>query len=133
MLVRKVSLSDSAGAKRLSGHCRVPVKYRQNEFNLGQWVGDQRRSKEEMLPERIKQLDDLGFVWDVLNQQWEEGFAALEEFKAAHRHCRVPADYKQSGYKLGSWVRRQRKDEMPPERIKRLDDLGFVWVARKTY
>jgi hypothetical protein len=37
------------------------------------------------------------------------------------------------GHKLGSWVGNQRntKESLSRERIKQLNDLGFVWVVRK--
>ena len=37
------------------------------------------------------------------------------------------------GHKLGIWVGNQRntKESLTRERIKELNDLGFVWVVRK--
>ena len=77
-------------------------------------------------------MDEIGFVWDVLTQQWEEGFAALVRFKQRERHCNVPQRHKEGGYNLGAWVGTQRRniDALSPARRQRLDELGFVWDAR---
>lgn len=80
------------------------------------------------------QLDALGFVWDPLQQQWDEGVAALQAYHTEKGDCRVPTSYTTpTGYKLGSWVseRRKKKASLPPDRIARLEALGFVWDARQ--
>jgi len=43
----------------------VPVTYEIAGFNLGNWVGTQRRAKDSMSPERKQRLDDIGFIWDA--------------------------------------------------------------------
>src|SRR5262249_21029738 len=98
----------------------------------GQWVQSQRNKQASLSAERKARLDELGFVWDVLAEQWEEGFQHLREYANKHGHCRVPADYRtRSGYKLGVWVKiqRRRKGVISAERKARLDALGFVWDA----
>ena len=72
------------------GHCRVPLDQVEGTFKLGQWVGVQRSRRRKMLAERKQRLDAIGFVWDVLDSAWEEGFAALATFRAREGHCRVP-------------------------------------------
>ena len=71
----------------------------------------------------------MGFVWDILTEQWEEGFSKLQQFKEREGNCKVPDKYKEGDFRLGSWVERQRsnQDKLTPERIKRLNALGFVW------
>ena len=59
-------------------------------------------------------------------------YGLLEEFKKREGDCRIPKKHTEGGYKLGSWVSNQRsnKDTLTPERLERLDALGFVWKAR---
>jgi hypothetical protein len=111
------------------GHCRVPTSHREQGLWLGQWVSTQRADKGIMLPERRERLNALGFVWDPLTDQWEEGFHCLEIFHQRESHCRVPARHREQGYRLGQWssVQRRTKDTLSPERRARLDALGFVW------
>ncbi len=41
--------------------------------------------------------------------KWEEGFAALEKFKAREGHCRVPEGHVEGVFMLGNWVAVQRE------------------------
>ena len=115
--------------KEAGGHCRVPISFKQDGFKLGVWVSSQRAAQNDMSSESKQRLDDIGFIWDPLVEAWEQGFDKLIEFKEAGGHCRVPISFKQDGFKLGVWVRtqRKRKDEMSYESKKRLDDIGFIW------
>jgi superfamily II DNA or RNA helicase len=111
------------------GHCRVPTDYLQADYPLGQWVRRQRRDRDTMPQERRRRLDTLGFVWDPMEAQWEEGVGFLLEFHQREGHCRVPVTHCEKGYRLGRWVNKQRqgRDTMAPQRRQRLDALGFVW------
>ena len=114
-------------------HCRVPKPYRDpiTGYRLGPWVQKQRSNQETMSPERRARLDALGFEWEVLTVQWEEGFGALELFRQREGHCCVPQRYRDpiTGYRLGLWgnTQRQNKDALSADRRQRLDALGFVW------
>ena len=125
--------SGLAEFKDANNHCLVPHRYiNASGLALGKWVSYQRKGKEQLTLEHIQRLDDLGFVWDVLAEQWVKGFQELTSYKNVNNHCRVPQGYKDiSGFPLGKWVSDQRnkhkKDLLTPERIQRLDDLGFVW------
>jgi hypothetical protein len=73
----------------------------------------------------------LGFVWDELIEKWEEGFSKLHQFYEREANCRVPQQHKENGFSLGSWISHQKskKDNLSPDRIERLDAIGFVWDA----
>ncbi len=88
-----------------------------------------RENKDTLTPERLERLDALGFVWDPHTEQWEEGFSKLQQFKEREGHCRVPQGHKEGDFgswKLG-WNSETNKDKLTPERLERLDALGFVW------
>ena len=71
----------------------------------------------------------LDFIWDARSDQWKEGFDCLKAYKDREGHCRVPNEYKERGFPLGSWVQTQRTliDKMSAARRARLDSLGFEW------
>ena len=53
-------------------------------------------------------------------------------YKEEHGDLAVSKDYKtKSGYKLGQWTRSQsskaKKGQLSSQRIKRLNELKFVW------
>ena len=116
--------------KEAEGHCKVPSLYvAHNRFRLGRWVNVQRTSKVSLPKERKKKLNDLGFVWDALDDAWEYGFSQLLKFKEAEGHCLVPRSFEVEGYKLGFWVSSQRlkKAKLSTEHRQRLAEIGFIF------
>ncbi len=128
------------------GHTRVVAGFVCSDgMRLGRWVNKRRDDRRHGVPsltdERIAQLDALGFVWDppqgritASAKQWVVGLAHLERYVAVHGHARVPyAWVSEDGFALGCWVsnrRRDRRDDaraLTPERIAKLDALGFDW------
>lgn len=118
------------------GHCRVPAKYRASDgYRLGEWVSNQRGSKEiieSVFPDRKNRLEQvIGWTWAARDDRWEEGFGYLKEFVDCEGHARVIHSYRtESNYRLGSWVIQQRtkKESMSPERRARLEALpGWTW------
>jgi hypothetical protein len=72
-------------------HCRVPQKHvTADGYRLGLWVTNQRARKDTIPPERKARLDTLGFIWDAIADQWEEGFQHLQAFVNEHGHCGSP-------------------------------------------
>ena len=119
--------------KKKHGDCLVPQKWTNKQ--LGSWVNTQRLSKRKStLPsDKIKRLAALGFVWDPIEQTWEERFRELVAYKKEHGDCLVPITWKNK--QLALWVfnqrRSKRKATLPSDKIERLHALGFVWDIRK--
>jgi superfamily II DNA or RNA helicase len=111
------------------GHCLVAQKHQENESKLGNWVNTQRAAKNRLSPERINRLNDINFIWDAIDDQWERGYAALHDFYKQNGNCCVKESLKINGYNLGVWVGKQRarKNQLSSDRIKRLNVLGFSW------
>ena len=127
--------------------CVVPKRYPPNK-TLGTWVDKQRtqhRKKKEgkqsqITPVRIQKLEEIGFVWNVREADWLEMYNELVEFEKKHHHCVVPKRYPPNKT-LGTWVDTQRQEcrkkkkgkpsFMTPERIQKLEEIGFVWNVRE--
>ena len=127
------------------GNCLVPQRYSKNKA-LGRWVDTQRtqyRLRNEgkhshLTEERIKLLEDLGFVWSHQGNSWDDRYIQLVEYKAEHGNCLVPRCYSKNKA-LGKWVANQRvrlgregkQTPLTKKRIKKLDEVGFVWKVYK--
>ena len=111
------------------GHCRVPQSHIADGYRLGQWVNYQRKNKSELTDDRLRLLNEVGFIWDILTEQWESGINALKKFKTREGHCRVPQSHIADGYRLGQWVSYQRKcrSELSEDRRCRLNEMNFIW------
>ena len=100
--------------------------------------------------ERVDLLNALGFTWtirsrDTLGESWNQRFQELRQFKQQNGHCLVPSRYDKNP-ELGIWVGTQRSQyrlymraretgqsiatNMSDDRIRELEDLGFVWASR---
>ncbi|KAL3934425.1 MAG: hypothetical protein SGBAC_009856 [Bacillariaceae sp.] len=131
--------------KEKHGHCRVPFLY-QKDRALASFVHrmrnefkkQQNNGKSALTPERISDLNKIGFDWEVkipVETIWHSRLEDLKEFQNAHGHCRVPPSC--TNKKLAYWVSTRRKEfkrhqagekcALTIEHIKELDDLGFDW------
>jgi len=142
------NLRELAEYKLMKGHTLVPQAYAVNGLNLGVWVNNQRTQyalKEKGEPsfltvERVRLLNDLSFAWSALDEIWENNLRELAEYKLMKGHTLVHREYAVNGLNLGVWVSNQRTQytlnekgepsQMTAERVRLLNDLGFVWKAR---
>ncbi|MFZ4600567.1 MAG: helicase associated domain-containing protein, partial [Terrimicrobiaceae bacterium] len=117
--------------KSRTGNCLVPQRHKEEGFQLGIWVANIRK-RPILKDDRIKMLNDIEFIWDVLSYKWQMGFQALIAFKKREGHCRVPGKHIENGYKLGQWVGVQRyeRDDLSDERRKLLGEIDFHWIAK---
>jgi superfamily II DNA or RNA helicase len=117
--------------KEQHGHCNVSTSL-SSTYYLGLWVAHQRsiKRKGKLREDRVRRLEEIGFVWDPMDAAWEEMYLALVEFKKANGHCAVPKRYTENR-KLGNWIISQRalrkQAKLSKERISRLDEIGFRW------
>ena len=112
------------------GNCLMPRKYKtESGFCLGQWVGVQRATKDQLSEKRLKLLNEISFIWEPNEAQWDQNYSELVSYKNEFGNCLVSFNYQVHETKLGRWVSRQRskKETLRPDQVKRLDDLGFVW------
>lgn len=120
-----------AGYSKQFGHCGVPANWKKNP-QLGRWVAMQRyrRKLGEVTPAQIERLDKLGFVWSPTDRTWNAMFERLLAYRKKNGTCDVPSQWGRD-LNLANWVANQRHrhkmGQLAPARVKRLDEIGFVW------
>jgi len=119
------------------GDTLVPQNYPDNR-QLGIWVNNRRndRKNNKLNKERIDKLNEIGFVWDVLEAVWEDMLQQLKQYKDEHGDTLVPQRYTDNP-QLGIWVSNQRSiykrkqsgqaTKMTDEHVDKLNEIGFVW------
>lgn len=84
-----------------------------------------------MNPDRRSKLEEVaGWVWDVNEDGWEQGYSLLKAFAEREGHARVPQRHKEGDFRLGSWVgsQRSRRAAMDADRRRRLEGVsGWSW------
>jgi hypothetical protein len=120
-----------AAFKKKHGHCQVPQSGRAR-YGLGVWVANLRAEypRGNLRPDRVRELERLGFAWTYKDPCWDNHFAELVAFKRKHGHCNV-AQKDATNPALGAFVATargcRREGTLTPERIRRLESIGFVW------
>jgi hypothetical protein len=116
------------------GHAKVHPNLKYKIFNLGDWTAKQRYARNELEPEKIKQLESLPeWSWNLYEERWNKGFEYLKQYVNEHNHARVPIRFKYEDFNLGAWVSQQRlkKENLDLERIAKLESLnGWVWSMK---
>jgi len=100
---------------------------------LGHWVHWQRRLQVEqsMTSERRAMLNSIDFIWNSIENGWNDMFVRLQAFRAEYGHTNVPRDHRiQGSSSLASWVHMQRVRCTDDERRARLDSIDFSWNPR---
>jgi hypothetical protein len=132
--------------RKKMGHCLVPHTYNEN-LALARWVKRQRYQYKLMVEgkastmteDRVKALEDIGFVWDSQGAAWGDRLEELRQFKEEFSHCNVPSNYSENP-RLATWIKCQRRQyklytegkpsNMTPQRVNELEKLGFEWELR---
>ncbi|ASY37017.1 MULTISPECIES: DEAD/DEAH box helicase [unclassified Streptomyces] len=121
------------------GHLgKIPATYKDAQgYPLGAWLKTQRIAyrKDCLAPERIRELENLGIVWDPEEARWKQLADAARAFRDRHGHLEVPHAFRTAdGLPLGSWLLHQRqlrsgvkKGGLRSDRIALLDGLGMRW------
>lgn len=151
-----VRLEECKAFREKSGHCKIPTNYKEDK--LGIWVQETRRNfklmnqglkpRKALTDEQIEQLDDIEFYWGFTpdpnksaetDTSWDTNFAKLEEYKEANGNFDIPLE--SSTLKLATWTRVQRnqynlkqtkrKCFITPDRIKKLEGIGFDWNGER--
>ncbi|MDB6024397.1 MAG: hypothetical protein JWM68_620 [Verrucomicrobiales bacterium] len=133
--------------KKGFGHCNVPARWPKDP-KLGSWVYTQRglKKKGQLRPERVQQLEKLGFKWSVEGFEkelldsgshyqahvkgWEKLFQRLKKWKS--KGFIIPMGVDET---LRRWAIIQRnyhrEGTLPANRQARLESIGFPWKLPK--
>ena len=124
--------------------------YDENGVKLGSWIVYQRimykgPGSKDIIKEQIELLEQIGMIWDVLENQWQENYELAKVYYEHNGNLKIPAnfktlngyDYDENGVGLGEWISSQRvryKGKEPKnitkERIELLEKIGMIWNAQ---
>ena len=118
---------------------RLPQSLVFEGYRLGGWVSNQRlkKNKNQLDPQKIKALNEIDFVWDQKDADWEFGYECLKKYVRENGSAEVQSKYlchscrrsDGSAFPLGTWVHFQRTDQakLNDTRMRKLKELGFIF------
>lgn len=118
-----------------NGNSNIPARYKlKNGFGLGTWCVSQRVNfnKGLLSDSEIKKLEKLNFDFDPDKSLFESDFQKLIEYKAKNGHVNVPTMGTYLGRKVNKYRIYYRKGTLSPERIERLNSIGFQFTFEET-
>ena len=130
---------DEHGDLNVSGDCVV------NGIALGKWIKSVRNYRRYGIksnyftPEREKMLDDLGMIWDCIDNLWERNYRAAKAYFDEHGDLEVQKGWIQDGVKLDNWLHDLRKKyrhyeqirgSLTDEQIEQMNELGMRWQSK---
>jgi hypothetical protein len=86
------------------GHVNVPMKYK----TLGQWVTKHRKAHRAgtLGQSRIDRLDEVDFMWDVKEWQFQRRLDEIRDFRSKNGHINIRV----TDGEFGSWFYSRRKE-----------------------
>jgi superfamily II DNA or RNA helicase len=134
-------LQETLRYKKKYGDSNSPTDYITVEgYKLGTWQVSKRSLYQSgtLTPDKIKRLEAIGFKWRINKEKFDtafqRGFKETLKYKEQFSDPNASRGYETpDGYKLGSWQSniRYRKNKLTPDRIKKLEEIGFKWVIKK--
>jgi hypothetical protein len=120
-----------------TGIAVLPVEH--NGIPLRAWAGTlrSRYQADTLSAEHTHTLEAIpGWVWQVRETQFADGYAILEEWAGEHGHAHPPLNVKVDEFRLGWWIGSQRKrfqeGTISAERIAALEALpGWEWAPNR--
>ncbi|MEW2467960.1 Helicase associated domain protein [Streptomyces sp. NPDC046994] len=93
------------------GHARVQIGYKEGAYPLGQWVAEQRRAygAGQMTGLRAQRLEQLGMVWSIADERFQENLAAARAYFEDHWTLCVPRDATALDRRVGQWLSNLRR------------------------
>lgn len=124
--------------KERNGDLKVPQKYvTQEGIKLGEIVHGIRSGQRDVSYDEMKQLEDIGFVWNASQAlSFDEVYQLLADYVGEHGNCKVPKKYvTREGVKLGQIVSNIRlgRRKISDDERKQLNDIGFIWGISKSF
>jgi hypothetical protein len=117
------------------GDTLVPKKFiNVKGIKIGRWVSVQREYFVDgrISDNRVLRLNKIGFIWKVIEAEWEKMFSLLKRYHMSYGNCDTRTLFEVDGVKLGRWANRQRlmysRGKLKEDQVRRLEELGFSWT-----
>ncbi|MGW0883261.1 Helicase associated domain protein [Streptomyces sp. NPDC002671] len=129
-------IADLTHFRHKYGHLDVRQEYTVQDRNLGTQVVRVRYESEKLTKDQRRELDNLGFAWDLQRFRFDLHIQALKDFRTEHGSLRVPNKYvtqPPAKLRLGQWLNsclyRYRKGKLSAVNAQQLHDAGVCLTS----
>ncbi len=119
------------------GHSDVPAGYRVRGYDLGQWLGDQRKfyGRGRLPADRVRRLEALGVKWNCKEDAWHRMYEEVREYLGEqHGSVCLRTDGTKAERKYYYWIqdqiKRGRKGGVSSEKTALLRAIGIAFDYR---
>jgi hypothetical protein len=113
-------------------HARVPDDLSIGRLRLGRWVSHIRLGNIRITPTNLRQLNELGFIWDLKEDYFNRAIAALASFKTREGNTNVPLSWQEQGIRLGLWLKNVKARGVSSKtQVAQLSALGMRVALRR--
>ena len=122
------------------GNLDVPADYTTGDgVRLGLWcrvVRTQYRNG-TLTEERRQKMEAIGVQWDsAAVRNWRLNYELARRYYQEHGNLNIPTGYEtEDGVKLGAWIGSQRyrrkKNRIPEDQLRLLDEIGMRWQCHE--
>jgi hypothetical protein len=122
-------------------HPVLNFKVENQDLELQEWIHRMRAAKKKLnfsllTPQRLKLLNEIGFIWDAKEWYWNKMYEELLAYMAENAGLSPTSSKKiRANTELNEWAKTQRKNRaiMPLDKRKKLESCGFEWDTKKAY
>jgi len=107
------------------GNYDIKINVNKSLYN---WISDQRKSykKGDLEEWKVEKLNYVNFIWEHIEQKWNDNYNILKQFYLTNGHCNV--DQYNDIYK---WAYTQKytynQHKLSVDKIQRLNEINFTW------
>lgn len=100
------------------------------------WINNQRilKRKNTLSLYKVEKLNAINFIWEPIDDFWENNYIALKKFYLKNKHTNIPQKFSDNPT-LGRWVNNQRtlykRGKLNEYKIEKLNELNFIWDVQE--
>ena len=72
-------------------------------------------------------LSELGFNWDLLDQDWQAKYQKSKDYIRDNGDAKVPQSHPELGLWIGVQRSSKKNNKLPADRLKLLNEINFIW------
>lgn len=123
--------ADACDFYRLHGHTDIPYGHMTRGYDLGGWLGEQRKfyRRGKLPADRVHRLEALGISWNCKEDAWQRRYEEVKRYLQEHGRVRLNNSCTKEECSCYYWIhdqiKRCRLNRVSPEKVALLREIGI--------